>query len=210
MGAAERRPADMKINIVLFQPEIPQNTGNIARTCSATGSSLHLVHPLGFSLDEKHLRRAGLDYWYGLDIHQYEDDEDFFTQFSRLHPGDPIYFLSQKGPLSLWEVDFRTKPSGRLPAKASPDDLSECHSKADAVEPAPSGELWLAFGRESQGLGDDILGRHIDSCIRIPMIAGRRSLNLSNAVAVVVYEALRQTGGVGLVEHGILSGRNDA
>ena len=96
----------MKINIVLFQPEIPQNTGNIARTCSATASALHLVHPLGFSLDEKHLRRAGLDYWDGLDITQYEDDEDFFSRFALEHDGDPMFFLSQKGAVSLWETRF--------------------------------------------------------------------------------------------------------
>lgn len=178
----------MKINIVLFQPEIPQNTGNIARTCSATGSALHLVHPLGFSLDERHLRRAGLDYWDGLDITQYKDDKDFFTRFSNEHDGDPMFFLSQKGATSLWETCFWESAS----------------SKTDAPVCDDSGNLWLAFGRESRGLDDSMLDAHRDHCIRIPMIEGRRSLNLSNAVAVTVYEALRQAGGLGLKQHGML------
>lgn len=182
----------MKINIVLFQPEIPQNTGNIARTCSATGSALHLVHPLGFSLDEKHLRRAGLDYWNGLDITQYEDDGDFFSRFALEHDGDPMFFLSQKGALSLWETDFWRG----VPIRST--------SKADASEFGEQRNLWLAFGRESRGLDGSILTAHSDHCIRIPMIEGRRSLNLSNAVAVTVYEALRQAGGLGLKQHGAL------
>ncbi len=188
----------MKINIVLFQPEIPQNTGNIARTCSATGSALHLVHPLGFSLDEKHLRRAGLDYWDGLDITQYEDDKDFFSRFALEHDGDPMFFLSQKGALSLWETDFWKGP------------LSSSALKTDASVFENSGSLWLAFGRESRGLDDSILEAHRDHCIRIPMIEGRRSLNLSNAVAVTVYEALRQAGGLGLKQHGMLLENVDA
>lgn len=181
----------MKINIVLFQPEIPQNTGNIARTCSATGSSLHLVHPLGFSLDERHLRRAGLDYWDGLDITQYKDDEDFFARFSKEHNGDSMFFLSQKGAISLWEIDFWKGPSRSEP-------------KTDVPVRGDSRNLWLAFGRESRGLDDSMLDAHRDHCIRIPMIEGRRSLNLSNAVAVTVYEALRQAGGLGLKQYGML------
>ncbi len=171
----------MKINIVLFQPEIPQNTGNIARTCSATGSSLHLVHPLGFSLDEKHLRRAGLDYWDGLDIHEYKDDLEFFTYFEQKkaeNVNTSIYFLSQKGGHSLWETNFQN-----------------------------SNEIWLVFGRESCGLDEKILVENKDKCIRIPMIEGKRSLNLSNAVAVTVYEALRQIGGLNLKTHGVLEER---
>lgn len=186
----------MKINIVLFQPEIPQNTGNIARTCSATGSALHLVHPLGFSLDERHLRRAGLDYWDGLDITQYKDDEDFFARFSNEHDGDSMFFLSQKGAVSLWETDFWKGSS-----------CSEL--KTDAPVRGDS-NLWLAFGRESRGLDDSMLDAHRDHCIRIPMIEGRRSLNLSNAVAVTVYEALRQAGGLGLKQHGMLWGNANA
>lgn len=171
----------MKINIVLFQPEIPQNTGNIARTCSATGSSLYLVHPLGFSLDEKHLRRAGLDYWDGLDIHEYKNDLEFFTYFEQKkaeNVNTSIYFLSQKGGHSLWETNFQN-----------------------------SNEIWLVFGRESRGLDERILLENKDKCIRIPMIEGKRSLNLSNAVAVTVYEALRQTSGLNLKTHGVLEER---
>ena len=169
----------MKINIVLFQPEIPQNTGNIARTCSATASSLHLIHPLGFSLDEKHLRRAGLDYWDGLEIYQYENDAQFFASHQACKSS--MFFLSQKGGNSLWKTNF-------------PDSLDE------------NGELWLCFGRESCGLDEEILKANLDHCVRIPMLAGSRSLNLSNAVAVTVYEALRQLGGLGLKEHGKLGG----
>ncbi len=171
----------MKINIVLFQPEIPQNTGNIARTCSATASALHLIHPLGYSLDEKHLRRAGLDYWDGLEIYEYENDEQFFAQHGSFKSS--MFFLSQKGGHSLWETDFK-----------SALDVND--------------ELWLCFGRESCGLDEEILKANLDNCVRIPMLAGRRSLNLSNAVAVTVYEALRQLGGLGLKEHGKFGGEN--
>ena len=180
----------MKINIVLFQPEIPQNTGNIARTCSATGSSLHLVHPLGYSLDEKHLRRAGLDYWDGLDIHEYENDNAFFMQFNAKHSKDSIYFLSQKGGHSLWETNF-------YQATFSQTAFSK-----------ETSEVWLVFGRESRGLDESLLLENKDKCIRIPMIEGRRSLNLSNAVAVTVYEVLRQFGGLGLKVHGKLEESN--
>ncbi len=198
----------MKINIVLFQPEIPQNTGNIARTCSATGSTLHLVHPLGFSLDEKHLRRAGLDYWDGLDIHEYKNDLEFFAQFehSQTHDeGSSIYFLSQKGGHSLWETnfcspnfsktDFFVQSSLQVPYKGSYKGLKPYQRLKD---------IWLVFGRESCGLDEKILLENKDKCIRIPMIDGKRSLNLSNAVAVTVYEVLRQTGGFGLKIHGAL------
>lgn len=174
----------MKINIVLFQPEIPQNTGNIARTCSATGCALHLIHPLGFSLDEKHLRRAGLDYWDGLEIYQYESDSQFFDSHGAKNGLNScakagMFFLSQKGGHSLWETDFT----------ASKDEKDE---------------IWLCFGRESRGLDEDLLMANLDKCVRIPMIEGRRSLNLSNAVAVTVYEALRQLGGFELKMHGLL------
>lgn len=172
--------ATMKINIVLFQPEIPQNTGNIARTCSATGCALHLIHPLGFSLDEKHLRRAGLDYWDGLEIYQYENDKQFFeTHRTNGCVGASMFFLSQKGGHSLWETNFQSVQN-------------------------ENGEIWLCFGRESRGLDEDLLRANLDRCVRIPMIEGRRSLNLSNAVAVTVYEVLRQCGGLGLKNHGLL------
>lgn len=167
----------VKINIVLFQPEIPQNTGNISRTCSATGAALHLVHPLGFSLDEKHLRRAGLDYWEGLEIHQYENDEAFFSQ----HKGQKIFYFSQKGRTNFWDI-----PVGEL-ASSGKD------------------EIWLAFGRESQGLDEELLLKNADTCVRIPMLEGKRSLNLSNAVAIAVYDILRQCGFEGLKTQGQLN-----
>ncbi len=171
----------MKINIVLFQPEIPQNTGNIARTCSATNSALHLIHPLGFSLDEKHLRRAGLDYWEGLEIYEYENDVAFFAAH-KVSSGS-MFFLSQKGGYSLWETSF-----------------ASCLDEKE--------ELWLCFGRESCGLDEELLKANLEHCVRIPMLEGKRSLNLSNAVAVTVYEALRQLGGPGLKEHGKLGGED--
>lgn len=164
----------MKINIVLFQPEIPQNTGNISRTCSATASALHLVHPLGFSLDEKHLRRAGLDYWEGLEIHQYDSDSAFFS----LHPEASLWYFSQKGAQSLWDADL------------TGDGCSE---------------IWLAFGRESRGLDEDLLLRNRERTLRIPMLEGKRSLNLSNSVAIAVYEVLRRVGFSGLKTGGKLS-----
>ena len=164
----------MKINVGLFQPEIPQNTGNISRTCSATDSALHLVHPLGFSLDEKHLRRAGLDYWDGLSICEYADNDAFFSA----HPDADIWYFSQKGARSLWDV----------PLFGSTSD-----------------EIWLAFGCESQGLGDELLSKHREKTLRIPMLEGKRSLNLSNTVAIAVYEALRQNGFAGLRMTGSLS-----
>lgn len=168
----------MKINIVLFQPEIPQNTGNISRTCSATGSALHLIHPLGFSLDEKHLRRAGLDYWNGLEIHQYENNQAFFEK----HLAKPIWYFSQKAPQSLWDADI-------LPSNWKNE----------------SSELFLAFGPESCGLDQTFLEKNLNSCLRIPMLDGKRSLNLSNCVAIAVYEALRQTNFFGLKTQGVLA-----
>ena len=165
---------EMKINIVLFQPEIPQNTGNISRTCSATGFALHLVHPLGFSLDERHLRRAGLDYWDGLEIHEYPSNAAFFSE----HTSEKMWFFSQKGTRNYWEVT--------------------------SEELFADKEIWLVFGRESRGLDEDLLLRHKDRCVRIPMLEGKRSLNLSNAVAVAVYEVLRRMGFDGLKVTGSL------
>ena len=168
----------MKINVILFQPEIPQNTGNISRTCSATGSVLHLVHPLGFSLDEKHLRRAGLDYWDGLEIHEYKDNDDFFSQ----HDPKKIWFFSQKGNHNLWDVSLSDVTTGD--------------------------EIYLAFGRESCGLEEGLLLENSERCIRIPMLEGKRSLNLSNSVAIAVYEVLRRAGFEGLKTSGALGGRD--
>lgn len=154
-------------HIVLVEPEIPQNTGNIARTCAATGSVLHLVEPLGFSLDDRQLKRAGLDYWHLLEVHLYPDLEDFFEK----NPGGRYYYLSTKAPRAYTEEAF-----------------------AD-------GDYFL-FGKETRGLPEPLLAAHPERCLRIPMREGARSLNLSNSVAVTVFEALRQTGFRGLQEAG--------
>ena len=159
----------MKIHVVLHEPEIPQNTGNIARTCAATGSTLHLIHPLGFSLDEKHLRRAGLDYWDKLEIREYENLEDFFKK----NPTAEIYYYSTKAHHLYSEVAY-------------PD------------------EVYLMFGKETKGLPEDLLRAHAGHAVRLPMKTGLRSLNLSNAVAIGVYEALRQKGFEGLLLEGKL------
>ena len=145
------------MNIVLHEPEIPANTGNIGRTCVATGSSLHLIKPLGFQLDEKHLRRAGMDYWKNLDLHIYEDWEDFCQK----NPGAKVYFATTKAHQQYTDVSF---------------------------EP----DCFIMFGKESAGIPEELLVDHEDTCIRIPMNADIRSLNLSNSVAVILYEALRQ------------------
>ncbi len=201
----------MHINIVLFQPEIPQNTGNISRTCSVTGSTLHLVGPLGFSLDERHLRRAGLDYWDGLDIRRYPDTDAFFAQ----HGSRRIWYFSQKGLLGLWNDD------------ALMPDFSDCDSSSSSPESVGFREtrepretrmtretrepqVWLAFGCESRGLDEKILTAHPDTVVRIPMLEGMRSLNLCNAVAIAVYEVLRRTGGQGLLKTGRFPGRDNA
>jgi len=151
----------MAINIVLYEPEIPYNTGNIARTCAVTGSRLHLIKPLGFSVEDKYLKRAGLDYWDLLDIHYYENYKDFIDKNNIKN----IYYLTTKGGKWYTEANY-------------------------------TDEVYLVFGKETAGLPRDILEENYDKCLRIPMIAieKARSLNLSNAVAIVVYEALRQLG----------------
>lgn len=151
------------MHIVLVEPEIPANTGNIARTCAATGSVLHLVRPLGFSTDDKYLKRAGLDYWYLVEIHYH----DSFAELERLYPGRRFFFLSTRGEKIYTEVRY------------GPDDF-------------------LVFGRETRGLPAALLQANRDRCFRIPMVAGARSLNLANTVALVLYEALRQQGFPGL------------
>ncbi|RZT03109.1 tRNA (cytidine(34)-2'-O)-methyltransferase [Cuneatibacter caecimuris] len=145
------------MNIVLLEPEIPANTGNIGRTCVATGTSLHLIQPLGFSLDEKQLRRAGLDYWPNLDVHVYGD----FNEFLEKNPGAKIYMATTKAKKIYTE------------ARYEPD-------------------CFLMFGKESAGIPEEILLEYQENCVRIPMNENIRSLNLSNSVAVVLYEALRQ------------------
>ena len=145
------------MNIVLHEPEIPANTGNIGRTCVATGTSLHLIKPLGFSLDEKHLRRAGMDYWRYLDLHVYENFQDFLDK----NPGAKIYMATTKAHQNYSDVSY---------------------------EP----DCFLMFGKESAGIPEEILVDYEDTCVRIPMKENIRSLNLSNSVAVLLYEALRQ------------------
>ena len=145
------------INIVLVEPEIPSNAGNIARTCAASGASLHMVRPFGFELDDKKLKRAGLDYWNLLDITYY----DSFSEVREKYKDSPFFYATTKG----------------------------CGVYTDAKFPDGS---FIVFGKETKGLPEDLLRANLDSCIRIPMVEGSRSLNLSNSVAIVLYEALRQ------------------
>lgn len=147
------------INIVLLEPEIPANTGNIGRTCVATGTRLHLIEPLGFSLSEKALKRAGMDYWSELDVTTYVDYADFLTR----NPDAKLYFATTKGRHIYSDAHFEDN-------------------------------CYLVFGKESAGIPEEILKEHPDTCVRIPMVGETRSLNLSNSVAVVLYEALRQHG----------------
>ncbi|MCL2056315.1 MAG: tRNA (cytidine(34)-2'-O)-methyltransferase [Oscillospiraceae bacterium] len=157
-----------KLNIALVEPQIPQNTGNIARTCAATGASLHLIEPLGFKVDDAKLKRAGLDYWHMLDITYYAGIEDFFARTAGSY-----YFFTTKGAAPYSEADY---------------------SRGD--------DIFLVFGREDAGLPSTLLSANRERCFRIPMKGGARSLNLSNSVAVVVYEALRQWGFPGMVMDG--------
>ena len=159
-----------KINIVLLEPEIPQNTGNIARTCAATGASLHLIRPLGFEIDDTKLKRAGLDYWNLLDITYYDGLDDFMSR----NPDAKIFYFSTKALYNHTEPDY-------------PDNV------------------FIMFGKESRGLPEELLKANRESCVRIPMRHGLRSLNLSNSVAIAVYEILRQHGFEGLQEDGALT-----
>ena len=149
----------MACNVVLFQPEIPQNTGNIARTCVVTNSKLHIIKPMGFSLDEKHIRRAGLDYWKYLDLTVYENIDELFERYK----DKKFFFFTTKGGMRFDTAEYGEDP-------------------------------FIVFGRETAGLPGDLMESHKDTCVRIPMHEDRRCLNLSNAVAVGVYEVLRQTG----------------
>lgn len=145
------------LNIVLFEPEIPANTGNIGRTCVAAGTRLHLIEPLGFQLNEKAIRRAGMDYWQELDVTRYINWEDF----QRRNPDAKIYMATTKARRIYTEVSY---------------------------EP----DCYLMFGKESGGIPEELLRENPECCMRIPMIGETRSLNLSNSVAIVLYEALRQ------------------
>ncbi len=151
----------MKINIVMVEPEIPQNTGNIARTCAAIGAKLHLVHPLGFSISEKAVKRAGLDYWDKLDIEQHSSFKEFLEKYKPEE--NNMFFATTKGKHVYSEPDY---------------------NKMD--------EVFLLFGKETKGLPEDVLQKYINKTIRIPMRHTLRSLNLSNSVAIVAYEVLRQ------------------
>ena len=145
------------MHIILHQPEIPANTGNIGRTCVATGTSLHLIEPLGFRLDEKSIRRAGMDYWEHLDVTRYMN----YEEFKQMHPQARIWMATTKARQVYSDVTFE------------PDD-------------------YIMFGKESAGIPEEILVENEEMCIRIPMLEQIRSLNLSNSVAIVLYEALRQ------------------
>ena len=152
------------MHIVLIEPEIPGNTGNIARSCAATGTELHLVKPLGFEIDDKHLKRAGLDYWHLVKVSVHEN----FAETEKVLRGKNFWFSSTKAKKFYADVSYTA------------DDV-------------------LVFGKETAGIDEKILREHEESCVRLPMVKGARSLNLSNSVAVLLYEALRQTGFNGLV-----------
>ena len=155
------------LNIVLVEPEIPANTGNIARTCAATGSILHLIKPLGFDISDKAVKRAGLDYWHLVDVRVYENLQDFFEKTG----AEDIWLLSTKAPRVYAQAQFKDG-------------------------------CYLFFGKETKGLPEDFLAQYADRCLRIPMRAEARSLNLGNSVALVTYEALRQQEFPMLLEQG--------
>ena len=159
------------LNIVLVEPEIPQNCGNIARTCAATGSCLHLIKPLGFDISEKAVKRAGLDYWHLVDVRVYENLSDFFSK----NDVKQMWCLSTKAPRCYTEAAFEDG-------------------------------CYLFFGKETRGLPEDFLEAHRECCVRIPMREEARSLNLSNSVAIAVYEALRQLEYPNLLDHGKMRG----
>ena len=148
-----------KINIVLYSPEIPQNTGNISRTAAVTGAALHIIYPIGFEISDRTLKRAGLDYWDKLDVFYYENYEDFVAKNTNAE----MYFFSSKAKRNYAEVEY-------------PDNA------------------YLVFGCETRGLPPELVEANIDRAVRIPMRPTLRCLNLSNAVAIAVYEALRQSG----------------
>ena len=148
---------EYSLNIALIEPEIPQNTGNIARTCAATGAKLHLVGPMGFTITDKQVKRAGLDYWDKLDITYYDSTEEFFEK----NKGADFYYFSTKAEQAHSDMTYKNG-------------------------------AFLVFGKETKGLPEELIAANYDHAVRIPMIADTRSLNLSNSVAIAVYEALRQ------------------
>ena len=149
----------LHLNVVLYQPKIPQNTGNIARTCAAVGAKLHLIRPLGFSVRDRHLKRAGLDYWHMVDIVYHDNMDEFFNKYRT----ENLNFITKKASKTYDEIDF-------------------------------SGNMFLIFGKETSGLPEEFLKKNWERCYRIPMKTDARSLNLSNAVAIILYEACRQKG----------------
>lgn len=157
------------LNIVLHEPEMPANTGNIGRTCVASGARLHLIEPMGFMINDKMLKRAGLDYWDKLDVTIYDDYQDFLSR----NPGAKIYMATTKSKQKYTDVVYEE-------------------------------DAYIMFGKESAGIPEEILLDNKETCVRIPMMPGERSLNLSNSVAIVVYEALRQQDFPGLEEQGQL------
>ena len=157
------------LNVVLYEPEMPENTGNIGRTCVITGSRLHLIEPLGFQLTHKRIERAGLDYWDRLDVTRYMDHADFEAR----NPGAEIFYATTKAKQRYTDVIY-------------PENA------------------YIMFGKESAGIPEEILVKHPERCIRIPMLPEERSLNLANSVAIVVYEALRQMDFPGLESEGEL------
>lgn len=152
-----------KINIVLYSPEIPQNTGNISRTAAVTGAALHIIKPIGFEISDRTLKRAGLDYWDKLDVTYYECYDEFIEK----NPGAELYFFTAKGTVCYADIEY---PDG----------------------------AYLVFGKESVGLPDELLLANPDRCVRIPMLPTLRCHNISNSVAIAVYEVLRQNGFEGL------------
>ena len=164
------------IHIVLFEPEIPQNTGNIMRTCAASGSCLHLIKPYGFYLDEKHLRRSGMDYRDDITLFEHDDWQSFCDQF----PSDHYYFITRYGQTTYSDVSY------------------------DLIDQ----DIFLVFGKESTGIDKRILRDNLDHCLRVPMIAKARSLNLANTVALVLYEVLRQRSFAGLSKYEVIKGKD--
>ena len=160
----------MSFNIVMVEPEIPQNTGNVARTCAVTGARLHLVEPMGFKIDDKKLKRAGLDYWHTLDITMYKNLNEFFEK----NKGGNFYYASTKSVNRYTDVTFK------------------------------DGD-YILFGKETKGLDEALLKANKEKCIRIPMKSTMRSLNLSNSVAIIIYEALRQNDFFELEDRGNLT-----
>lgn len=153
----------MKLNIVMCEPEIPQNTGNIARTCAATGSKLHLIHPLGFSISDRYLKRAGLDYWDKLEIEEHISLKAFLEKYKP--ENNNMFFATTKAKACYSDVDYTNME-----------------------------EIFVMFGKETKGLPEELLQKYIENTVRIPMIGDLRSLNLSNSVAIIAYEILRQGG----------------